>query len=119
MMSLKVLSLGDRVKVIQLFEKGISARQIAGRWQADVVDAGQHGIDTSDTEDDDDYDPPQIRVQTYKQAVELVHDLFQFLLIKIDQKMLDLVAKLESVVQKMSLEARQQQTLSSFFSLSQ
>ena len=119
MMSLKVLSLGDRVKVIQLSEKGISARQIAGKWQADVVDAGQHGIDTSDTEDDDDYDPPQIRVQTYKQAVELVHDLFQFLLIKIDQKMLDLVAKLESVVQKMSLEARQQQTLSSFFFLSQ
>ena len=30
----------------------------------DVVDAGQHGIDTSDTEDDAGYDPPQIRVQT-------------------------------------------------------
>ena len=94
-------------------------RRCEDRDREDVVDAGQHGIDTSDTEDDDDYDPPQIRVQTYKQAVELVDDLFQFSLIKNDQKMLDLVAKLESVVQKMSLEARQQQTLSSFFSLSQ
>ena len=94
-------------------------RRCEDRDREDVVDAGQYGIETSDTEDDDDYDPPQIRVQTYKQAVELVDDLFQFSLIKNDQKMLDLVARLESVVQKMSLETRQQQTLSSFFSLSQ
>ena len=91
-------------------------RRCEDRGREDVIDAGQHGIDTSDTEDDDDYDP--IRVQTYKQAVELMDDLFQFSLIKNDQKMLDLVAKLENVVQKKSLEARQQQTLSSFFSLS-
>ena len=81
-------------------------RKCEDRDREDVVDAEQHGIDTSDTEDDDDYDPRQIRVQTYKQAVELVDDLFQFSLIKNDQKMLDLVV-------------RQQQTLSSFFSLSQ
>ena len=81
----------------------------------DVVDAGQHGIDTSDTEDDAAYDPPQIRVQTYKQVVEVADELFQFSLIKNDQKMLDLVAKLESVAQKKSLEARQQQTIQFLF----
>ena len=42
----------------------IKQRRCEDRDREDVVDAGQHGIDTSDTEDDDDYDPPQIRVQT-------------------------------------------------------
>ena len=35
-------------------------RRCKDRDREDVVDAGQHGIDTSDTEDDDDYDPTQI-----------------------------------------------------------
>jgi hypothetical protein len=96
----------------------------AKRWCEDparegVVDADRDVIDTesdteSDTEDDDESDPP--RIQTYKQAMQFVDDLFQFALSKKDEKMLDAVTKLQSVVEERSWETRQQLTLTSLFS---